>query len=348
MDLDLITQYKQLFDVLEYTPTSDDIFKIADRALLQAVSCSSKDSVKNDITVIVKNFIADNCHISSNININTVTTTDFVARLLGEHGNLKRTAIHGTMKTLGYKRNICKLHILRDKTIFPTLQWKQQGKDEDDIEDEIETETETETELELEMELDLEAETIEDEKNAADQDAIESIESIDTDDEDEQEGQITVYCLELEDGHYYIGRTTPDGYVRRIARHHSKKATPWTTLHAFVKVTEVIDDATIFEEDNKTLEYMIEHGVDKVRGGQYTTMTLSTSDKASIARAISSAENRCFTCNSDTHFASACPKRRKHRRNAKSSNRCSRCHRNTHTARNCFAHTALDGTPLES
>jgi len=349
MDLVLVSHYKQLFQALDYTPTSDDIFKIADRAI-----GNKTQTIESNDESTIKAFVACRCTRATTITKNTVTAQEFVIAIVSEHDNFKKPQIYSLMSKLGYERRRCKTRPFRDIMVFPQLRWAETVTTSRNTMEtrhstpDIETAEEEQNDIDLDQDKsddDASESTISTHDDNDDRMAEETDSNEEISDPDIDCGKITVYCLELQDDCYYIGRTTPSGFVNRIACHDSGEGTAWTILHPFIKVAEVIEDASGFTEDNTTLEYMKKYGIDNVRGGQYTTVTLSTNSKSSIQKAIASAGNQCFICSSDNHFANACPQRRK-RKQTRSGRRCSRCRRNTHTAKTCYALTKLDGTVL--
>lgn len=84
---------------------------------------------------------------------------------------------------------------------------------------------------------------------------------------------VSLYALELEDGHYYIGMTFDVG--KRFRQHGGSKGAAWTKLHKPIsiietRVTEFYDQDEVAKlEDDMTLEYALKYGLDKVRGGGY-------------------------------------------------------------------------------
>jgi predicted GIY-YIG superfamily endonuclease len=82
-----------------------------------------------------------------------------------------------------------------------------------------------------------------------------------------------IYALALEDGFFYVGMT--DNFERRFRQHCAGMASNWTTLHRPVRRLHCVCTGTSDRsqaarmEDKVTLELMLQHGADKVRGGQY-------------------------------------------------------------------------------
>ena len=117
---------------------------------------------------------------------------------------------------------------------------------------------------------------------------------------------MVVYVLALKDGFYYIGRFN-------ISQIKNGGGSSWTKLHPPVSVVETIyRDAEYdeeFDEDEIVYKYMKKYGVDKVRGGTYSSTLLSDysikilNEKLNKNEYIYKAnENSVVTTTTDTDF----------------------------------------------
>ena len=113
-----------------------------------------------------------------------------------------------------------------------------------------------------------------------------------------------LYVLKLEQGNYYVGKT--EDLDRRIAQHMDGHGSAWTRKYKPISVIEKIKNASHFDEDSKTEEYMSKYGVDKVRGGSYIETNLSDEQKAHLQKKIRAATDVCIRCGRDGHFISSC------------------------------------------
>ena len=113
-----------------------------------------------------------------------------------------------------------------------------------------------------------------------------------------------VYALKLANGKYYIGKS--DNLEQRIGNHFTGSGSAWTREHAPVKVVEVRENVSRFEEDKMTKEYMEKYGIDNVRGGAYTQVDLPDESKESLRREIRGSIDVCFKCNRSGHWANQC------------------------------------------
>lgn len=98
--------------------------------------------------------------------------------------------------------------------------------------------------------------------------------SVDQDDRPSASSRVLyIYALALEDGFFYVGMT--DDFERRFRQHCAGIGADWTTVHRPVRALHCLCTGTSDRsqaarmEDEVTLELMLQHGADKVRGGQY-------------------------------------------------------------------------------
>lgn len=117
---------------------------------------------------------------------------------------------------------------------------------------------------------------------------------------------VTVYALALEDGKYYVGKTTD--MEKRFSDHVNGtiRSAHWTRKHKPIKILETYEDADGLQEDKITLMYMIRYGIDHVRGGPYVSGVLSDSTREHINYRIRMACDLCGACGSETHFIRDC------------------------------------------
>jgi predicted GIY-YIG superfamily endonuclease len=113
-----------------------------------------------------------------------------------------------------------------------------------------------------------------------------------------------LYVLKLEGGNYYVGKT--ENLDSRIAQHMDGRGSAWTRKYKPISVIEKIINASHFDEDSKTEEYMSKYGIDKVRGGSYMETNLSDEQKAHLQKKIRAATDLCIRCGRDGHFIGSC------------------------------------------
>lgn len=176
-----------------------------------------------------------------------------------------------------------------------------------------------------------------------------------------------LYVLKLQGDKFYIGKSAQ--LQARLQGHFNGTATSWTKLHAPQEAILVRPLQSDFEEDNTTLTYMAEHGIENVRGGSWCEPNLSQSDKSSILKQITHTQGRCFKCGGKGHMAKNClstsmsqlsisvtPRSPSPTQSSTSSTSswesinhtvtCFRCGRKGHYATNCYARRHVNGKSL--
>lgn len=114
----------------------------------------------------------------------------------------------------------------------------------------------------------------------------------------------TIYILKLRDGKYYVGKS--DNVQKRFEQHLEGKGSAWTKKYSPINIEKKIPNASPFEEDRYVKEYMSKYGVDNVRGGSYTQISLGDGVTAQIEKEIRGATDKCMKCGEEGHFASKC------------------------------------------
>lgn len=118
-------------------------------------------------------------------------------------------------------------------------------------------------------------------------------------------GDTFVYVLECEGGHIYVGRTTDP--ARRLRKHQEGRGAEWTRMHKPRRIMHMTPCTTLFDEDNTVKLMMIQHGIDKVRGGSYTQTELSAAQREVVVLELQTATGACFRCGALGHYANNCP-----------------------------------------
>jgi predicted GIY-YIG superfamily endonuclease len=123
------------------------------------------------------------------------------------------------------------------------------------------------------------------------------------------------YVLKLRGGRFYVGTTSDANPSRRISAHCRGGGSAWTTANPPLSVLETIplsveseSDARLFE-DMTVKRYMAKHGIDAVRGGTYSRVTLPDEQITALENELLHSANLCFICHRPGHFARWCPLR---------------------------------------
>jgi hypothetical protein len=115
---------------------------------------------------------------------------------------------------------------------------------------------------------------------------------------------VFIYVLQLEKGKYYIGKT--NNTKIRIETHFNSNGSEWTKIYKPIQVYEVIPDCDDYDEDKITRKYMDKYGIDNVRGGSFSSVTLDKSTINVIEKMKSGTNDLCFKCGQSGHFANQC------------------------------------------
>jgi hypothetical protein len=116
---------------------------------------------------------------------------------------------------------------------------------------------------------------------------------------------INIYVLECNDNKYYIGKTSLSVDIR-YSQHLTDENCAFTTKYKPIKIVETIKSNDPLDEDKITKKYMILYGIDNVRGGSYTKLTLDDWMIKSLEHEFKSSQDICYKCNTKGHFAKDC------------------------------------------
>ena len=150
---------------------------------------------------------------------------------------------------------------------------------------------------------------------------------------------INIYVLALDQGKYYIGRTRLP--VERINEHFNGSGSGWTKKYTPRYIIEFRTDASPFDEDKITKEYMAKYGLDNVRGGSYCQLELPREERLLLEKEIRSAKGQCFKCGKQGHVQAKCKQK-----TMKKIGQCFKCGREGHWIADCYAKTDIHGKKL--
>ncbi len=86
-----------------------------------------------------------------------------------------------------------------------------------------------------------------------------------------------IYVLELVDSRYYVGRTC--NFIQRMEEHFTGEGSIYTKKYKPIKIIEVIEEKSKYDERDKTIEYMDMYGWKKVRGYAWCGIELTKKPK---------------------------------------------------------------------
>jgi hypothetical protein len=114
-----------------------------------------------------------------------------------------------------------------------------------------------------------------------------------------------IYVLKLQGGKYYVGKSTD--VIGRYQQHLSGKGSAWTNKYKPISLLYSKSDVSPFEEDKVVKEYMSKYGIENVRGGTYTQVTLDAVQIEALNREMRGGTDACHECGKKGHFAKYCP-----------------------------------------
>jgi predicted GIY-YIG superfamily endonuclease len=165
-----------------------------------------------------------------------------------------------------------------------------------------------------------------------------------------------IYTLLLEGNYYYVGRTRD--IDTRMKQHTAGDGSKWTALHPMLKLIDAIPCTHKLDEDFTVKKLMMTHGVDRVRGGSYSGPILPRNVVKLLKNEIIHAEDKCYKCGLQGHYAVNCTAKKKKTRRSKKVvatddvretqlKSCARCGRDTHTESKCSNKTLSTGVRIE-
>lgn len=155
---------------------------------------------------------------------------------------------------------------------------------------------------------------------------------------------VFIYTLLLSNNKYYIGKTKNPNF--RIEEHFAGNGAAWTHKYHPIKILELIPNCDDYDEDKYVVKYMQLYGIDNVRGGSFSQITLNFSHKSTLIQMIHGSGDKCFTCGKSGHFSNKCPTRTLNTTPTKPT--CSRCRRYGHGLNECYARTDVSGNALNT
>lgn len=130
----------------------------------------------------------------------------------------------------------------------------------------------------------------------------------------------TVCCLLLENGKYLIAQLdkneTVDSFISR------NSSMEWLDVHPLVSVAGVRYDCTCLEVDkyvvmtmcwlsshnrNASIDEIVDHGISRVRGGSFSSYSLTANQKQVLKELIATAKDACYNCHEIGHCRRVCP-----------------------------------------
>lgn len=114
----------------------------------------------------------------------------------------------------------------------------------------------------------------------------------------------SIYILSLEGGNYYVGKS--DNPAQRFIQHINGEGAAWTKKYRPLKLLNIHENQSPFDEDKYVKIMMEKYGIDKVRGGTYVQDKLSAGQEEMLKKEIRGATDCCTRCGKEGHFIANC------------------------------------------
>lgn len=117
-----------------------------------------------------------------------------------------------------------------------------------------------------------------------------------------------IYCLVLEQGKYYVGKTAHLD-CSRINAHFEGDGCTWTKKYKPIRIHHLNGKSTEYAEDQMTLQMMKTYGWQHVRGGRWSHADLSAPPSELISNndlATDECVGTCFKCGQWGHTSTSC------------------------------------------
>jgi predicted GIY-YIG superfamily endonuclease len=103
----------------------------------------------------------------------------------------------------------------------------------------------------------------------------------------------SIYRLELEHGKYFVGASTDP--VKALEEHREGLGCAWTTIHRPLRIVEVVGFVREGELDTYVRKWMLQYGVDHVRGGSWEHVRLLDKDRHTLCGELTR-QRGCLIC----------------------------------------------------
>lgn len=113
-----------------------------------------------------------------------------------------------------------------------------------------------------------------------------------------------IYILKLVGGRYYVGKS--EHVMKRYGEHLNGSGSAYTRKYKPIAIDKTIENASPFDEDRYVKEYMAKYGIEKVRGGSYSTIDLDELQIYALTNEIRGAKDLCSRCGNKGHFIKDC------------------------------------------
>ena len=120
---------------------------------------------------------------------------------------------------------------------------------------------------------------------------------------------MNLYILKCKNNKYYVGTTTLDT-TKRLTQHISGRGSAWTKKYPPLWIEKEIKNCDKYDEDKWTKIYMDKYGINNVRGGSYSQISLPSNEINLLEREVNHANQKCLFCGKSGHFINQCPSKK--------------------------------------
>jgi predicted GIY-YIG superfamily endonuclease len=115
-----------------------------------------------------------------------------------------------------------------------------------------------------------------------------------------------LYVLECQGNRFYVGKTSDHLDGKRVLDHFGGNGCAWTRRYQPIRILETKEMSYDDDEDRYTKRYMRQYGIDNVRGGSYSRMTLQPEQVNLLETEFATILDCCFRCQRPGHFIGTC------------------------------------------
>lgn len=113
-----------------------------------------------------------------------------------------------------------------------------------------------------------------------------------------------LYVLKLQHEKYYVGTTLRK--EERVLDHFTNNGSAFTRKYKPLAVELMIESNNDFDEDMYTKKYMMQFGINSVRGGSYCQVVLLQYQVQALEAEFNTIRNACFRCGRTSHYVNRC------------------------------------------
>lgn len=107
---------------------------------------------------------------------------------------------------------------------------------------------------------------------------------------------VSLFLLELEHGKFYAGASSdPVKALEECRERLGSLGSQWTQIHRPVRLREVVRVARVEDLDVYVRKWMLEYGVENVRGGSWSSVRLTDKDRQVLCSELTK-QRGCVVC----------------------------------------------------